>query len=870
MQEEPTKKSRENSGNQNPPPKRENFTSPMPPNSSSIPSPKTPSEPKESPLQRPDFPPQNIPRVSEPPKLPQTPRPEKSQEQKDFPPQKLPTSNAPPESPAPAHKPQEGPFSRASTPVSPPPSAPRPPSPSPPTPPSSIHAPKPAALPPTPQPRAYSQTAQKQEIPKRQQQKYSPDQKSTYLKRGEVTTMQKDIIRMREQGARKEQSRIAQLQDEQNIEQEKDVVQKIRATASQRKKQEQAQHRENFQKLQSSILPPGEELRVQNLPALPSRSRKVQIRSFIVLILALIIFNVVLFGVWLIFLKDGDTQPPVEPPIVEPPIVEPPVEPPIVVPPTSLFFEPDRTTAIQFSDKDDLAVRLAQFLQEPQAAGFTQIVFSNTSTGLPIAQGNEFFELLEISVPERTSSQFANDSLFFVYSFERGNRFGFVTQISDKAAATAALKEWEATIEQDLQPLNPIWETLGEWYTHSFKSQARQNVEIHFQTFSKQDKGIVYAVTDDYLIFGNSFETTEAVISRLELSSAFDVTPKTLASLENPEQTKPPDTFSLEQMVGQVLLIGFNDATLTPQLKELMERLRPGGVLLLSRNIKNEDQLKKLTQDLQNVSLGYSSLPLLIAVDQEGGTISRIDFAKEKTAQSEIETVAHAYQVGQDRSTELQYLGVNLNLSPVLDQAAPEDFIFDRTFQTKGSLATRFAQSLLAGQKSTNTLSALKHFPGYGDISFNPEKKLATVQELPDLAPFIAALSAEPEFLLVSNVIYTILDSHKPFSFLEQGISIIREDMSFDGIILSDDLSQPSLLDNYTLKEIILSPLEAGVNMIMLSKEKYAEEAYEILLEELQQNPQMRKQVEDSVARIRELKESMSIPFESNQFSQSK
>jgi len=694
--------------------------------------------------------------------------------------------------------------------------------------------------------------------------------------------MQKDIVRLREHEARNEQTRIAQLHEEENKEKEKEVVRKIRETASKRKKQEVAQHRENFQKIQESILPPGEELRVQNLPAPPSRFRKFAIRTFIIFILALIAFNVVLFGVWFFFMKDGDTQPPiVDPPIVDPPIVDPPiidppivdppiVDPPIIDPPPTLFFEPDHTTTIQFSNKADLTVQLAQLLQEPQGTGFTQIIFSNSSTGLRVDRGNELFEILEISVPQRTSFQFANDSLFFVYSFARGNRFGFATKISDKTAALAALAEWEITIEQDLQPLYPIWETLGEWYIHSFKSQAHQSVEIHFQTFSTEDKGIVYAVTDDYLIFGSSFEATKAVIDRLELSNASYVAPKTLASLNDPNQNNPPDLLSLEQTLGQILLIGFNESTFTPQLKERMERLRPGGVLLLSRNIQNKDQLKKLTRQLQDVSLGYSSLPLLIAVDQEGGAISRIDFAEEKTPQSEIKTIAQAYQVGHDRSAELQSLGINLNLSPVLDEAKPEDFIFQRTFQADRSLSSRLAQSLLAGQKSTQTLSALKHFPGYGNISFNPEKKLATVQELPDLLRFTSALSAQPEFLLISNVIYSVLDSQRPFSFLKQGISLIRSELGFDGIILSDDLIQPALLDNYTLKEIALSPLEAGVNMLILSEESYTDKVYKILLQELQQNPRMRQRVEESAARILKLKESLSVPFESNQFSQSK
>ena len=144
----------------------------------------------------------------------------------------------------------------------------------------------------------------------------------------------------------------------------------------------------------------------------------------------------------------------------------------------------------------------------------------------------------------------------------------------------------------------------------------------------------------------------------------------------------------------------------------------------------------------------------------------------------------------------------------------------------------------------------------------------ASVPELPPVKPFASALEVEPEFLLVSNVIYDSLDSHKPFSFLKQGVSLIRSALKYEGIILSDDLIQPALLDNYPLKEIATAPLKAGVNMLILSLFFKQKTAYDILLEEAQQDPLIKQRVEDSAARIVTLKESMSVPFQSSQFSQ--
>ena len=752
-----------------------------------------------------------------------------------------------PEEPQP-QKPQGGPPpSSAGPPPNLPTSTPSPPPPNIPTPaeppqPPQLIEPEGSSEPERPAPQ------EQQEI-RQQPQPYSPDQKRPYLERGEVHTMEKDIARVREEEARKEQRRIAQLETLKQTETEHDAIVKIRTAALQTKQKEQTHRQDELRKIQDSILPPGEERRVRDLPHPPSQGKKVFMRVLIVVSFAFIALNLALFGYWYFFLKQSDTPQLFEPPPAGGPTPTPPIEEPVapsddgaeptpqpVVPSIQDFIKPSHTTTLQFEKQDDLALLLSQLQATEQQPGFTQLLFRKKLDDTLVQTGEEFFSLFGINLPPAIAPQFSNTSFFFSYSFERGNRLGLIVETGSSEASRLALRDWESQIEENLSPLLPLWATKGAGYTTAFRSRAHQGVEIRFQTFSIQDQGIVYALVDKYLIFASSFEAAKAAIEALQ---------------------PPPRALSLQQALGQVLMIGFEGTTVTPELQDLMKRLSPGGVLLLSKNIQSIGQLQKLTQDLQRVSLEYSSLPLFIAVDQEGGAISRIDFGREKTAQSTIQDEDHAYQVGQGRAEELKFLGVNLNLSPVLDSADSSDFLFGRTFQTGGLETGNLAKALLAGQKEGGILSTLKHFPGYGNISFNPEKKLATVREFPDISPFVSALSAKPEFLLLSNVIYTNLDPDQPFPFSLKGVALIREDLNFDGLILSDDLSQPSLLNNYAFSTIVEAPLKAGVNMIMFAQQPYAQKAYLTLVQLVEQDPTLKKNVEDSAAKIVESKKQL-------------
>jgi len=696
--------------------------------------------------------------------------------------------------------------------------------------------------------------------------RFDPTQKKSLLNRGEVTTMQKDVSSLREQEARKEQERIGQLKTQQDVEKEREAVQKIRQSAEETKQREESQRREQLQKIQDSILPPGEEQRIQELPKRPSQERKVFIRVIIVIIFAFIALNLVLLAYWF-FSRQGSVQLPFfsseEPsPAPQPqpspvPTPEPQPEPqpePFPQPspsPITQLVNPAHTSTLQFSSRQDLSSLLQQFLGESQPAGFTQLLFRSIEDQRVVEQAIDLLSLFGVSPNEAIADNFSQTSLFFSHSSLQGNRFGMIVQLQNPESTKQALNDWEPQMEQDLTPLMPFWDSKGTGYTTAFRSREYRGVEIRYQTFSTQDYGIVYAIVDNYLIFASSFDTTKAAIEAVQAGLTNIPNSQILASLG---AESPPSSLSFEQAVGQVLMIGFNDATLTPELKELIKRLQPGGVLLLSRNIQSTEQLRQLTRDLQRVSLEYSRLPLFIAVDQEGGDISRVSFGKEKTAQSDIQDADHAYAVGQERAEELKYLGVNLNLSPVLDITKPNDFLFGRTFQAEGSETGRLAKALVGGQQDGGVLSTVKHFPGYGNILFNPEQTLAAVREFPDISPFVVAFPASPEFVLLSNVIYADFDPETPFPFSEKGIRMLQDHLGFQGIILSDDLVQPALLDNYSFQEIASLPLEAGVNMAMFSKQAYVTDAYDTLLEQAAERPDLKRNIESSAAKILQAK----------------
>lgn len=324
-----------------------------------------------------------------------------------------------------------------------------------------------------------------------------------------------------------------------------------------------------------------------------------------------------------------------------------------------------------------------------------------------------------------------------------------------------------------------------------------------------------------------------------------------------------PEQLSIDEKVGQVLMIGIQDTTLTSETEELIRTIRPGGVILFGRNIENADQLSELINNLQDLSMEETGLPLFIATDQEGGEICRIKWIDDAIPEAEITTTAQAYQIGLQRGQSLKDLGINLNLAPVLDIGVEGDFLTksDRCFQGTPEEVGELGKSMILGQKAGGIMSTAKHFPGYGGITEDPETvEIAVKSEIPEIAQFQIAEEANPEFIMaVVDVIYEPIDTDLTFAISPNGINYLHEMIGGDYLVISDDLATATMKETYSLNETVILAVLAGVDVLLISanQPEDTQNAFNDLLEAVREEVIAEQDIDASVTKILRLKQQM-------------
>lgn len=279
----------------------------------------------------------------------------------------------------------------------------------------------------------------------------------------------------------------------------------------------------------------------------------------------------------------------------------------------------------------------------------------------------------------------------------------------------------------------------------------------------------------------------------------------------------------LRKRIGQLMIFGFATTTPDEHIVWLISEYGVGGVNLLRRNVRDAEQMRRLTAALQRET-ATASLPLMfIATDQEGGAVNRFFFLSEKTAQSDIENEAEAFLVGERRGRELRNLGVNMNFSPVLD-FAPDTraYLYTRTFATTTDAIARLGVALARGYESGGVIPVFKHFPGYGVVVPDPHTQNASVQENgfleQSLRPFRLALETKPDTpLMTAHSIYAGVDVRPATRSRRFLRDILRNEWGYDGVIITDDLEMESVkgAEKLPVEEVAVQALEAGADMLI-------------------------------------------------------
>lgn len=279
-------------------------------------------------------------------------------------------------------------------------------------------------------------------------------------------------------------------------------------------------------------------------------------------------------------------------------------------------------------------------------------------------------------------------------------------------------------------------------------------------------------------------------------------------------------TLSLDEKIGQLFLVRLPDYN----ANEILKKYQFGGYLFFQKDFagKTQSEVKSMINDLQQAS----NIPLLTAVDEEGGKVTRISSnsnlvtSKFKSSR-ELYLSGGLYAIKKDtinKSQILYNLGLNLNLAPVVDVSTnPDDYIYERTLGEDAQTTSKYSETVIKASKQTNLSYTLKHFPGYGnnkDTHNQSSTDTRTYQELieNDLLPFKTGIEAGAEAVMVSHNIVEAIDADNPASLSSSIHNLLRNELNFTGIIITDDLDMGAVSKN---KNATLEAILAGNDLII-------------------------------------------------------
>lgn len=283
---------------------------------------------------------------------------------------------------------------------------------------------------------------------------------------------------------------------------------------------------------------------------------------------------------------------------------------------------------------------------------------------------------------------------------------------------------------------------------------------------------------------------------------------------------------TVRDTVGQLLMVGFQGTELSQEFIDWLQEYRPCGVILFSRNLVDPEQVAQLTNSLQAHA---PNPPFLIAIDQEGGRVSRLP--RGFTIFPSAETVAAcqspdvAYGVAHITAKELRAVGINMNMAPVLDvNSNPANpIIGNRAYADNPEQVGTFGVAIMQGLQDSGIIPCGKHFPGHGDTRTDSHKVLPVVEaerkrlEDIELKPFRHAIEHGLPTIMTAHVHYPALDADAPATLSRPILTdLLRTEMGFQGVTLTDDMEMRAILDHGSIGEASVRSLQAGADMVLV------------------------------------------------------
>lgn len=334
------------------------------------------------------------------------------------------------------------------------------------------------------------------------------------------------------------------------------------------------------------------------------------------------------------------------------------------------------------------------------------------------------------------------------------------------------------------------------------------------------------------------------------------------------------DDEKLKKMIGRMLLVGFPDEVIDENspIARHIKSYELGGVILFDRfyndrektkNISSPEQLQLLTSKLKS----FSSKPLLISVDQEGGKVARLKpaYGFEATPSAKVVSELDEYmtkQIYNSLAKTLKKSGINCDFAPVVDLAINQEnrviIGLNRSYGSDSKEVVKYAKIFMDALKNEKIISVLKHFPGHGSSLGDSHEGFVDISKTwseVELEPYEKLIkSGDVAMIMTAHVFNSKLDNIYPATLsYKVNTELLREKLLYDGVVVSDDLQMKAISSHYTLKQIVTLAINSGVDMLLFGNQlssQNIDELVEVILAQVKSKEIPLKRILESNKRI--------------------
>lgn len=324
-------------------------------------------------------------------------------------------------------------------------------------------------------------------------------------------------------------------------------------------------------------------------------------------------------------------------------------------------------------------------------------------------------------------------------------------------------------------------------------------------------------------------------------------------------------SMSNEEKVGQLLIFGVYGTEANDDSKYMINSYHPAGIILFDRNMKDPDQVKTLIGQLKDTSKANSSIPLFMAIDQEGGAVTRMADSLVQAPPAQVlgtESVDKAVDWAQKSGKELKDLGFNLNFAPDADMG----LTYGRSYSSDDpSKVVEYAYAVGQAYHDQGLFFAYKHFPGIGktDVDLHADSSRVTASkevlmnnDAKVFQDLIGKTESNQYMVMVSHAIYPALDSDNPASLSKAiMVDLLRNQFNYQGVVIIDDLEMGALANHYSFGDMAVKSVNAGGDLLLVCQDYgHMREVYKGLLEAVTSGTISQDRLDQAVTRVLTMK----------------